>query len=115
MFFSRDSVCPSVSGEKHLVANVDCGSHHVSNIILTHDGELGAGDVRSTDHPVVALVGRLALLDLQQVSVTTDADVILVAGVQFLGSLVPGQGDFWVVDLDLALEQRLFVGEHTLI
>lgn len=83
--------------------------------VLTHDGELGAGDVRPTDHPVVALVGRLAPLDLEQVAVTTDADVVLVVGVQFLGALVPRQGDLRVVDLDLALKHRIFVSEDGLI
>lgn len=68
-----------------------------------------------TDHPVVALVGRLALLDLQQVAVATDADVVLVTSVQFLCAFVPGQGDLWVVDLDLALEHCLLVGEDGLI
>lgn len=82
---------------------------------LTRDGELGAGDVRPTDHPVVALVGRLAVLDLEQVAVAADADVVLVVGVQFLGALVPGQGDLWVVDLDLALKHRHLVGEDGLI
>ena len=71
--------------------------------------------MRPTDHPVVALVGRLALLDLEQVAVATDADVVLVTAVQFLRALVPGQGDLWVVDLDLALELRLLVGEDGLI
>lgn len=71
--------------------------------------------MRPTDHPVVALVGRLAPLDLEQVAVATDADVILVAGVQFLGALVPGQGDLWVVDLDLTLKYRLLVGKDGLI
>lgn len=83
--------------------------------VLTRDGELGTGDVRPTDHPVVALVRRLALLDLEQVAVATDADVILVVGVQFLGAFVPGQGDLWVVDLDLALKHCLLVGEDGLI
>lgn len=83
--------------------------------VLTHDNELGAGDVRPADHPVVALVGSLAPLDLEQVAFATDADVILVIGVQFLGALVPGQGDLWVVDLDLALKHCLLVGEDGLI
>lgn len=83
--------------------------------VLTRDGELGTGDVRPADHPVVALVRRLALLDLEQVAVSTDADVVLLVGVQFLGAFVPGQGDFWVVDLDLALKHRLLVGEDGLI
>lgn len=83
--------------------------------VLTHDGELGAGDVRPTDHSVVSLVGRLAFLDFQQVAVAADADVVLVAGVQFLGAFVPGQSDLWVVDLDLTLEHCLFVGEDGLI
>lgn len=69
----------------------------------------------STDHSVVALVRQLALLDLEEVAITADADVILVAGVQFLCALVPGQGDLWVVDFDLALEQCLLVGEDGLI
>lgn len=77
---------------------------------LTHDGELGAGDVWPTDHPVVALVSRLAALDLQQVALSTDADVVLVAAFQLLGALVPGQGDLRVVDLHLALKHRLLVG-----
>lgn len=82
---------------------------------LTHYGELGAGDMRPTDHPVVALVRRLAVLDLEQVAVTADADVVLIAGVQFLCALVPGQGDLWVVDLDLTLEHCFIVGEDGLI
>ena len=83
--------------------------------VLTHDGELSAGDVRPTDHPVVALVGRLAFLDFQQVAVTGDADVILVTGVQFLSALVPGQSDLWVVDLDFTLQHCVFVGFDGLI
>lgn len=84
-------------------------------LVPTHDGELGAGDVRPADHPVVALVGCLALLDPEQVAVAADADVILVAAAQFLGALVPGQSDLWVVDLDLALKHRLLVDEDGLI
>lgn len=71
--------------------------------------------MRPTDHPVVALVGHLTPLDLEQVAVAADADVVLVGGVQFLGALVPGQGNLWVVDLDLALKHRLLVGEDGLI
>lgn len=83
--------------------------------VLTHDGELSARDVWSTDHTIVALVRRLAILDLEQVAVTTDANVVLVAGVQFLGALVPRQSDLWVVDLDLTLEHCVIVGEDGLI
>jgi len=83
--------------------------------VLTRDGELGAGDVRPTHHPVVALVGRLAPLDPEQVAVTADADVVLIAAVQLLRALVPGHRDLGVVDLDLALEQRVLVGEDGLV
>lgn len=69
----------------------------------------------STHHPVVALISGLAVLDLQQVAVATDADVILSACVQFLSPLVPGQGDLWVVDLDLTLKHCLLVDEDGLI
>lgn len=84
-------------------------------LVLTHDGELGAGDVWSTHHPVVALVRQLTLLDSEQVAVAADADVIFVPGVQLLRSLVPGQRDLWVVDLDLALEHRVLIGEDRLV
>lgn len=83
--------------------------------LLTHDGELGAGDVGPTHQPVVALVRCLALLDPEQVALTADTDVILVAAAQLLGALVPGQRDLWVVDLDLALKLCLFVHEDRLI
>lgn len=48
-------------------------------------------------------------------AVTDDADVVLVAGVQFLGTLVPRQGDLWVVDFDLTLKHCVVVGEDRLI
>lgn len=83
--------------------------------VLTRDGELGAGDVRPTHHPVVALVGRLAPFDLEQVAVAADADVVFVVCVKLLRALVPGQRDLWVVDLDLAFKHRLFVGEDGLV
>lgn len=83
--------------------------------ILTRHSELGAGYVGPTDHPVVALVRRLALLDPEQVAITADADVVLITGVEFLRALVPGQRDLGVVDLDLALEHRLVISEDTLI
>lgn len=72
---------------------------------LTSDGELGVGDVRTADHAVVALIFHLAVLDLQIMAVTHAADVILVAVVQFLCALVPGQSDLWVIDSDLTLER----------
>lgn len=84
-------------------------------MILTFYGELSAGDVGSTHHPVVALVGHLAPPDLEEVAVPTDADVVLVAAVEFLGALVPGQSDLWVVDGDLTLEFRLLAGKDGLV
>lgn len=71
--------------------------------------------MRPADHPVVALVRHLALLNLEQVSVTTNADVVFFSGLQFLGALVPGQGDLWEVDLDLALKDHLLAGEDGLV
>lgn len=71
--------------------------------------------MRPTDHSVVALVRRLALLDLEQVAVSADADVVLVTDVQFLGALVPGQADLLVIDLHLALKLCRFVGEDGLV
>lgn len=82
---------------------------------LTRYSELGTRDVRPTDHPVVALVGRLAFLDFQLVVVATDANVVLVTGVQFLGAFVPGQIDLWIVDLDLTLKYCFFFGEGSLV
>lgn len=82
---------------------------------LTCDGELGAGDVWSTHHPVVPLVGRLTFFDLEQVAVANDADVVFVVCVQLLRALVPRQRDLWVVDLYLALKYCLFVGEDGLV
>lgn len=84
-------------------------------MILTHNGELGARDVGSTHHPVVALVGHLAPPDLEDVAVPTDADVVLVAAVKFLGALVPGQSDLWVVDGDLTLEFCLLASKDGLV
>lgn len=60
--------------------------------------------MRPTHHAVVALVFHLAVLDFQVVAVPHTADVILVTLVQFLGALVPGESDLWVVDLNLALK-----------
>lgn len=60
--------------------------------------------MRTTHHAVVALIFDLAVLDLQIMAVAHAADVILVTVVQFLGALVPGQSDLWVVDPDAALE-----------
>lgn len=88
-----------------------CGSE----CSLTHNGELGTGDMRTTHYPVVALVSRLAVIDLQKVTVATDTDVILVTAVQFLGALVPGQGDLRVVDGDLTLKHSLLVDEGGLV
>ena len=82
---------------------------------LTHNCELGAGDMWTTHHPVVALVSGLAVLDLQKVAVTTDADAMLFTVVQFLGALIPRQGDLRVVDGDLALKQSLLVDEGRLV
>lgn len=82
---------------------------------LTCDGELGVGDVRTTHHPVVALIFGLAVLDSQEVAVALTADLVLAAVVQFLGSLVPGQSDLWVVDPDLALEGGRLVLRSRLI
>lgn len=85
------------------ICNNDCFAE------LTSNGELGAGDVRSTHHPVVALVCDLATLNFQQMALSTHTDVVLEAGVQFLGALVPGQHDFGVVDLHLTFKQSLLV------
>lgn len=71
--------------------------------------------MRTTHQPVVALVSVLAVLDLQNVAVTTDADVILVTVVQFLGALVPGQGYLRVVDGDLTLKHSLLVDKGSLV
>lgn len=71
--------------------------------------------MRPTDHTVVALVSGLAVLDLQHMAVASDADVVLVAAVQLLRALVPGQGDLWVVDLDLTLKHGVLVGEGALV
>lgn len=75
----------------------------------TSDSELGIGDVRTTDHTVVALIFDLALLNLQIMAVTHAADLILVTVVQFLCALVPAQSDLWVVYLDLTLEHGRLV------
>lgn len=82
---------------------------------LTCDSKFGVGDVRTTDHAVVALIFDLAVLDLQIMAVAHAADVILVAVLQFLGALVPGQSDLWVVDPDLALESGGLVLSHRLV
>lgn len=47
--------------------------------------------------------------------VSTDADVVFVAAVKFLGALVPGQSDLWVVDGDVTLEFRLLAGKDGLV
>ncbi len=82
---------------------------------LTCDAELGVGDVRTTHHAVVALIFDLAVLDLQIMTVAHAADVVLVAVVQFLGALVPGERDLWVVDSDLALKGGALVLSRCLV
>lgn len=82
---------------------------------LTCDTELGVGDVRTTHHAVVALIFDLAVLDLQIMTVTHAADVVVVAVVQFLGALVPGERDLRVVDPDLALEGGALVLTRRLV
>lgn len=71
--------------------------------------------MRTTHHTVAALIFDLAVVDLQIMPVAHTADAVLVTVVQFLGALVPGQCDLWVVDLDLALEGGALVLSRRLI
>lgn len=58
----------------------------------------------ATYNTVVALVFGLTLLDLQNVTVTNNVDFVFFIVVKLLSSLVPGQGDLRVVDLDVTLK-----------
>lgn len=58
----------------------------------------------STNHTVVALVGGLAVVDEQTMALAHAADAVLVAGLQFLSALVPGDHDLGVVNSDLAFK-----------
>lgn len=69
----------------------------------------------ATYNTVVALVFGLTLLDLQDVTVTNNADFAFVVVVKLLSSLVPGQGDLRVVDLDVTLKSSDLVGDCRLI
>lgn len=71
--------------------------------------------MRTTHHAVVALIFDLAVVDLQIMAVAHAADAVLVTVVQFLGALVPGQSDLWVVDPDLALEGGTLVLSRRLV
>lgn len=48
-------------------------------------------------------------------AVPAHADVVLVAAVKFLGALVPGESDLWVVDGDLTPEFCLLAGKDGLV
>lgn len=71
--------------------------------------------MRTTHHAVVALIFDLAVVDLEIMAVARAADAVLVTVVQFLGTLVPGQSDLWVVDTDLALESGTLVLSRCLV
>lgn len=76
---------------------------------LTCYGEFGVGDVRTTHHTEVSLIFDLAVPNLQIVAVAHTADLVFITVLQLLRSLVPGQRDLWVVDLDLALKRCCLV------
>lgn len=77
-------------------------------LLHTQDCQFGTGDMWATHNSVISLISGLATFDLQDVTIAHNFDFVLVTAVKFLGSFIPGQCDFRVVNLDLTFKNSIF-------
>lgn len=69
----------------------------------------------TTNQSVIALIFKLTVFDSECMPVTINSYLIFVTGLQFFSPFVPGELDFWIINLNVDFKDGIIIFQNCLV